>query len=852
MDANGLRFWMLADHDDWLPPGGSQELSYCRETKRLQLRSLRNGPPLAEDFTKASALVETTPMTSDAFGNYARWDAASGHVVAGGSAPGEVPIYAPPALETVTDLALGYDGILYIAVAKTLVMVDRRERWPIFTLAVADFNFWRLLPLPAGGVLALDRANAQLGIVTGQPQAKLPLAQPKPDLLRSCQQNSDPPRIATRVMLTPSETWIALSATADPTQFALLSWGTNTAANQNAWLRLISLDIGSPQMLLIQNQAQVQAAAGLAARIKLQEMRFPYALAALDTMQFAVLASNSNEALIYDFSDFNPFAPAANIAPAGESYILAAANLGPFVHRFDPPPYYANGSRILPLLPLSLNAFAASGTAANQRTIDNGIAQSTWHRLFLEALIPAGTGIIVWLAASDNLADLKGTNVQWYPHIAGTVDPALLNAETPQAVWLSTASEIAFAQPLLDDTPMRDHAGLFMALIQRANTRVRSLRGRYLAVKLQLFGDRRSTPQVAALRLYASRFSYVDNYLPELYREDIFGPDADIMGPSTRPDFFERFVDMFEGQLTRIEDSVVHSYLLTRPESTPDNSLDWLGGWIGIKPGDYPPDRRRARLQATPKLYRERGTVQGIVDALDVATDGLCARGAVIVIEDFRLRHTFATILGADLSIHDDPLLPGYSASSNSFVGETLFLGDTYNKEFLALYANAVLTPAEQRQVDSFYDKLANRITVFIHDQVETIDLGLIAMIVEQEKPAHVVSTIVRAKQGFMIGLASMVGVNTYMGPDKQAGVATVDVSAIGRYDVITHLPSLDPRMENDPGYAGHPLPVARLTAPSVIVEGQAQLTLDGSASTAPPGSSINQYRWTLLHTPGP
>ena len=46
----------------------------------------------AESFADASNLVETTPMSRDSFGNYARWDAISAQVMAGGSGPGEVPI----------------------------------------------------------------------------------------------------------------------------------------------------------------------------------------------------------------------------------------------------------------------------------------------------------------------------------------------------------------------------------------------------------------------------------------------------------------------------------------------------------------------------------------------------------------------------------------------------------------------------------------------------------------------------------------------------------------------------------------------------------------------------------------
>ena len=214
------------------------------------------------------------------------------------------------------------------------------------------------------------------------------------------------------------------------------------------------------------------------------------------------------------------------------------------------------------------------------------------------------------------------------------------------------------AQALLGETPVSNRTGLFMALVQRTNRAVRNLTGRFLAVRVELYGDRRSTPEIAALRAWASRYSYVSNYLPEIYREQKFGVAADATGPSSRRDFYERFVNIFEAQLTRIEDRVANSYLLTRPEATPDDALDWLGGWIRLCPTGYPQDRRRARLQSASYLHRQRGTVAGVTLALDIATNGMCTRGAVIVIEDFRLRHIFATILGADLAIQNDPLLP--------------------------------------------------------------------------------------------------------------------------------------------------------------------------------------------------
>jgi phage tail-like protein len=851
----------------WVCTGPSQAgLFYCNKSNRLQLRSVRTGGPPPEDFTVATKMVEAVPMAQDEFGTYARWDSSSGHVVAGGSGPtgapppDEVPIYVASQTQ-VSDLVLGYDGILYIAVGGALVMVDRRNRWPDFTLTVPDFSFWRLAALPEGGVLALDRNKPQLGKVVGQPLQTGPVDTPNPGIMRSCEANPNPPRIVWRFSLPTAERFVALTPT-DPSQnlaqFVLLSWLSNSADNQIAYIRIFSepASLGAPQQL--------------------DGVRLPYSIAGLGNQKLAALATNLNEALIYDLSNAG-----GSLVPAGETYILAANNLGPFVHGFSLPPNYANASGatppMLPLLPLSLNSFAASGATnpTSPSIIDSGTSQTVWHRMFLEAVIPPRCGAIIWLTASDKRADLTDPSTPWYPHVLGAANlssiatPAItpsappsstaispttapapsLNPGVPSAVWQSIATEVPFAPTLLNADIIQDRQGLFMVLAQRAYKAVRNLSGRYLGVRIQLNGDGRNTPEIAGLRIYASRFSYVQHYLPEIYHENKFAPDADQIGNSTHRDFFERFIALFESQFTRIEDRVANAYLLTRPESSPGDSLGWLGSWIGIEPNNYPPDRRRARLEATPSLYRRRGTTGGITQALDVATNGMCTRGAIIVIEDFRLRHIFATILGADLSIQNDPLLPGYSGSSNSIVGDTLFLGDPgVQAELQALYASDLNIPGSAQAVQSFYDQLAHRMTVFIHDQVEKVNVKLVQRIVEDEKPAHVQAFVRLATQPFMIGLASLLGVNTYLGPEPPRNTATLDVSDVGRYDVVAHIPSLDPRLENGRSYEEYDQPVARIQGPVAIKVGDS-IVLDGGASTAPSGVNIMSYIWNLIQT---
>jgi phage tail-like protein len=351
---------------------------------------------------------------------------------------------------------------------------------------------------------------------------------------------------------------------------------------------------------------------------------------------------------------------------------------------------------------------------------------------------------------------------------------------------------------------VQDEAGLFTVLIQRNRRRVSALRGRYLHVRVVLCGDGRTTPELYALRAYGSRFSYVEHYLPALYHETLFGPEADEAispgAPLSPADFLERFVDNFEGILTPLEDRIAQAWLLTDPRSTLDDALEWLGSWIGmVFSVAHPPQRRRALLRAAPELFRRRGTLAGLRLALDLVTGGAVRGGEIVVVEDWRLRRTFVTILGADLADEEDPLLAGLAVSGNSFVGDTLFLGDVAverRKEFLALFAGDLpRLDAERDAVQDFLDHLAYCVTVLVHQAVEPQELGMIRQIVEMEKPAHVEAKVLPASEAFRVGMASLVGVDSYLAPEPAVEPVRVDGTYLGVRDQVLRRASLDPRV---------------------------------------------------------
>jgi phage tail-like protein len=326
------------------------------------------------------------------------------------------------------------------------------------------------------------------------------------------------------------------------------------------------------------------------------------------------------------------------------------------------------------------------------------------------------------------------------------------------------------------------------------------------------------------------------------------GLAATAAGPATPADFLSRMLANFEGVMTTLEDRVASAHVLTDPATVPEAQLDWLGGWVGVvfDPA-LPAARRRDWLAEAPRLARWHGTRRGLALALDVATGGGVRGGEIVVLEDFRLRRLMATLIGVDLNDEHDPLLPGLHRSGNSVVGDSLIVGDAERTELLALFRPEVADEVENDTVLGFLGQLAHRATVLVHNEVESQDLGLIRRIAELESPAHVQVRVLAASWPLLVGIASLVGVDTYLGPPRSPKPARVSRSALGVGDRVAQLASLDPRMlgSTAPPAAASP-PIANAGADTTIAFNRS-FDLDGRGSTASPGRSLERYIWRLL-----
>ncbi len=242
--------------------------------------------------------------------------------------------------------------------------------------------------------------------------------------------------------------------------------------------------------------------------------------------------------------------------------------------------WYDFTDRFLPLTEQPQRRYTTSAVIRTAQ-LDGGEPGCVWHRLMFDACLPSETGIRVWSAAADDPAFL-------------TPDPAWLPEPVPYV--RGDGPEIPYLQ-----------AGPYQTLelcFQRAF-------GRYLRIKLELTGNGRATPRIRALRAYHPRFSYLERYLPAVYRADA-GSAA----------FLDRFLANVEGTATAVEERIAAAQLLFDPRTAPAGALEWLGNWFGlVMDPAWDEAKRRLLLRHAMDFFAWRGTVRGLRAALALVVE---------------------------------------------------------------------------------------------------------------------------------------------------------------------------------------------------------------------------------------
>lgn len=251
--------------------------------------------------------------------------------------------------------------------------------------------------------------------------------------------------------------------------------------------------------------------------------------------------------------------------------------------------YYDFGQQWVPLLAQNRPRYVDRTELVSPNagvSFDSNMPDCVWHRLVLDADLPPQTGIEIWSRAADDRQTLEVSDWQREPGLYRRNG----GAELP---WLR-----------LPPVGEGKDYGHWELLLQRA-------RGRYLQLKLIICGNGRATPRLRALRAWLPRFSYLQQYLPALYRDD----------PASAS-FLDRYLANVEGLFTEIEDRVVDVSTLFDWRSAPPEALDWLAAWfdVALDPA-WENARKRLFIRHLLDVYQYRGTIHGLRMALALALD---------------------------------------------------------------------------------------------------------------------------------------------------------------------------------------------------------------------------------------
>lgn len=371
--------------------------------------------------------------------------------------------------------------------------------------------------------------------------------------------------------------------------------------------------------------------------------------------------------------------------------------------------------------------------------LDGKERDCVWHRLFLEACIPAETAVTIYTRAHNDKALLA--TVGYNP------EPALYRR--------GAGPEIPYYQPFAREAPAAGQ-GTWELLLQAAH-------GRYLQIKLVLTGNGRVTPQLHALRAYYPRFSYPAQFLPAVYQEE--------------GTFLERLLANMEGTFTEIEGKMAGVNQLFDARSAPPETLNWLAGWLGLmmdplwakvqanRSGNSTknqaiPDRRRLFIRYARILYERRGTVDGL-------------RFALLLFLDPCLEATLRYFKLA--AITPDSILPQRLARYN-LPPPTPATPETGLEDLL--YDFVLARPAKIRIVEQFQTRggralvagdptaagnensAAHQFTVLIPEGLPPEEEAMVRRIINLEKPAHTAFALRRYWDGFRVGEARL-GIDT-------------------------------------------------------------------------------------------
>ncbi len=357
------------------------------------------------------------------------------------------------------------------------------------------------------------------------------------------------------------------------------------------------------------------------------------------------------------------------------------------------------------------------------KALDSKIEGCPWHRIELDATIPAATVIEVGTQTSET---------EW-PKDAAFKDEGFSysSAHTKTAVRLTGNNPDCLVQ---------------------------SAPGRYLRVQVRLLANGVKSPVLRALRIHFPRESYLQ-YLPAVYQED----DESRL-------FLERFLSIFQTTFDGLDWNVNDLWMRFDPASVPETWFPWLASWIALplNPRWFNKDRKtslkdaRFALKKAGSVYPRRGTPGGIEELIKEYS-GVDAR----LVEHFRLRQLVILGKSGRGTQATADYLPQLGESPLC-AGTRLWSRDYYQRLQVGVYSRVGyfrLTGEPEPGLEPLAWG-ANEFSVFFDCEPYHVKetQGEVEKVVEREKPAHTKANYCPVLPRMRVGVQSTLGVDTRIG----------------------------------------------------------------------------------------
>ena len=380
--------------------------------------------------------------------------------------------------------------------------------------------------------------------------------------------------------------------------------------------------------------------------------------------------------------------------------------------------------------------------------LDSGIPRCQWHRVRLDADIPAGTTLCAAVASTEVISGASQgdptRDPEWKNFPAGPPHPA---------DWTSgPAGSVDF---LIKQPP-----------------------GRYLYFRLRFKGNGTATPVVRRVRIDFPRVTSLD-HLPDVYRET-----------AQAEDFTERFLSLFDAAIADV-DGVIERYpALLDPSGVPAQLLPWLGGFFGIGfDPTWDAEKRRQILGAAAGLYNQRGTLQGLQQAINLVF------GVTPAIEEMSSTGPWGA-LGSRKILRAEQSNPSGSQAAigrNARLRATRLFGKNSSRfrlDHSGLGAAPLRSYGNPDQDPFSAGAYRFRVLVPTLPDMSPEQQTRLTNLIEAQKPAHTVASVRIGSSGFLLGELSAVGVDTGFVPLAAPVLGSAGNIRLNRNSIVWNGPS--------------------------------------------------------------